>query len=82
MTAAELTARLGHVEDRQRDNWGWNWNAVKRVLEHLFEEGLVVRILADRVLRTALHPHRQGAPRTGRRKRRHPNRTRPPPWTG
>ncbi|HET6242522.1 MAG TPA: crosslink repair DNA glycosylase YcaQ family protein [Arthrobacter sp.] len=40
-TAAELTARLGHVEDRQRDNWGWNWNAVKRVLEHLFEEGLV-----------------------------------------
>ena len=41
MTAAELTARLGHVEDRLRDNWGWNWNAVKRVLEHLFEEGLV-----------------------------------------
>lgn len=41
MTAAELTARLGHVEDRQTDNWGWNWNAVKRVLEHLFEEGLV-----------------------------------------
>ena len=41
MTAAELTARLGHVEDRRRDNWGWNWNAVKRVLEHLFEEGLV-----------------------------------------
>jgi uncharacterized protein YcaQ len=40
-TAAELTARLGHVEDLQRDNWGWNWNAVKRVLEHLFEEGLV-----------------------------------------
>ena len=41
MTAAELTARLGHVEDRQQENWGWNWNAVKRVLEHLFEEGLV-----------------------------------------
>ncbi|MDQ0849523.1 uncharacterized protein YcaQ [Arthrobacter sp. B3I9] len=41
MTAAELTARLGHVEDQQQDNWGWNWNAVKRVLEHLFEEGLV-----------------------------------------
>jgi uncharacterized protein YcaQ len=41
MTAAELTARLGHVEDRQQDNWGWNWNAVKRVLEHLFEEGLI-----------------------------------------
>jgi uncharacterized protein len=41
MTAAELTARLGHEEDRQMANWGWNWNAVKRVLEHLFEEGLV-----------------------------------------
>jgi uncharacterized protein len=41
LTATELTARLGHVEDRPRDNWGWNWNAVKRVLEHLFEEGLV-----------------------------------------
>jgi uncharacterized protein len=41
MTAAELTARLGHVEDQRQDNWGWNWNAVKRVLEHLFEEGLV-----------------------------------------
>jgi uncharacterized protein YcaQ len=41
MTAAELTARLGHVEDRTQDNWGWNWNAVKRVLEHLFEAGLI-----------------------------------------
>lgn len=42
MTAAELTAHLGHVEDRRQDNnWGWNWNAVKRVLEHLFEEGLI-----------------------------------------
>ncbi|HSO17339.1 MAG TPA: crosslink repair DNA glycosylase YcaQ family protein [Arthrobacter sp.] len=41
MTAAELTARLGHVEDRLQDNWGWNWNVVKRVLEHLFEAGLI-----------------------------------------
>ncbi|MBX7445414.1 MULTISPECIES: winged helix-turn-helix domain-containing protein [unclassified Arthrobacter] len=41
MTAAELTARIGHVEERQTDNWGWNWNTVKRVLEHLFEEGVV-----------------------------------------
>jgi uncharacterized protein YcaQ len=41
LTASELTARLGHVEARTTDNWGWNWNAVKRVLEHLFEEGLV-----------------------------------------
>jgi uncharacterized protein YcaQ len=41
LTAAQLTARIGHVEDRRQDNWGWNWNAVKRVLEHLFEEGVV-----------------------------------------
>jgi len=41
MTASELTARIGHVEEKQAANWGWNWNAVKRVLEHLFEEGLV-----------------------------------------
>ena len=41
MTASELTARIGHVEDKQVANWGWNWNAVKRVLEHLFEGGVV-----------------------------------------
>ncbi len=41
MTAAELTARLGHQETGPRDNWGWNWNAIKRVLEHLFEAGVV-----------------------------------------
>lgn len=41
MTASELTARIGHVEDRRNENWGWNWNAVKRVLEHLFEAGLI-----------------------------------------
>ena len=41
MTAAELTAKLGHTSTAERDNWGWNWNIVKRVLEHLFEEGRV-----------------------------------------
>ncbi|WP_258802669.1 winged helix-turn-helix domain-containing protein [Pseudarthrobacter sp. NS4] len=41
MTASEITAKIGHVEERQSVNWGWNWNSVKRVLEHLFEEGLV-----------------------------------------
>ncbi|QOD02216.1 winged helix-turn-helix domain-containing protein [Pseudarthrobacter sp. BIM B-2242] len=41
LTAAELTVRIGHVEDRSTENWGWNWNAVKRVLEDLFQEGLI-----------------------------------------
>ncbi len=41
MTAAEVKAELGHEEELLHVNWGWNWNAVKRVLEHLFEQGLV-----------------------------------------
>jgi uncharacterized protein YcaQ len=41
MTAAQLTARLGHQEERRNEQWGWNWNLVKQVLEHLFEEGRV-----------------------------------------
>ena len=42
MTAAELTAQdRATSRTAGTDNWGWNWNAVKRVLEHLFEEGLV-----------------------------------------
>nr|WP_217500648.1 crosslink repair DNA glycosylase YcaQ family protein [Arthrobacter sp. C9C5] len=76
LTAAELTARLGHVEDRPKDNWGWNWNAVKRVLEHLFEEGLVSAAsrtesferrytLTSRVL-AAGGPAAQAAPAAGR----------------
>ncbi|MDQ4503264.1 DNA glycosylase AlkZ-like family protein [Sinomonas sp. ASV322] len=41
LTSAQLTERLGHVEERRTDNWGWNWNAVKRVLGDLFEQGVV-----------------------------------------
>ncbi|WP_309073035.1 DNA glycosylase AlkZ-like family protein [Paenarthrobacter sp.] len=41
MTASELTVKLGHDENPERENWGWNWNIVKRVLEHLFEEGRI-----------------------------------------
>ncbi|WP_138442483.1 winged helix-turn-helix domain-containing protein [Sinomonas susongensis] len=41
LTAAQLTERLGHVEERRTDQWGWNWNAVKRVVSHLFEQGIV-----------------------------------------
>ncbi|MCU1435243.1 MAG: hypothetical protein JWR71_1968 [Pseudarthrobacter sp.] len=41
LTAAELTVKIGHVEDRSTENWGWNWNAVKRVLEDLFQKGLI-----------------------------------------
>lgn len=41
LTAAALTERLGHVEERRRDQWGWNWNAVQHVLGSLFEDGVV-----------------------------------------
>ncbi|GAB3283186.1 winged helix-turn-helix domain-containing protein [Sinomonas notoginsengisoli] len=41
LTAAQLTQRLGHVEERRSDQWGWNWNAVQRVVSHLFELGAV-----------------------------------------
>src|SRR4029453_15691578 len=41
MTASALTAQLGHTQDAESGNWGWNWNTVKRVLEHLFEKGRV-----------------------------------------
>ncbi|MBW4095138.1 MAG: winged helix-turn-helix domain-containing protein [Acidobacteria bacterium] len=41
MTARAITARIAHVEERDASNWGWNWNSVKRVLEDLFEQGVV-----------------------------------------
>ncbi|MGY3567550.1 winged helix-turn-helix domain-containing protein [Sinomonas sp. RB5] len=41
LTAGQLADRLGHVEERRRDQWGWNWSAVQRVLSHLFEVGTV-----------------------------------------
>ncbi|GAB4099830.1 winged helix-turn-helix domain-containing protein [Sinomonas halotolerans] len=41
LTAAQLTQRLGHTEQPAGEAWGWNWNAVKRVLEDLFEAGTV-----------------------------------------
>ena len=41
LTAPQLQARLGHIEARSSENWGWNWNSVKRVLEDMFERGQV-----------------------------------------
>ncbi|MBP2215926.1 winged helix-turn-helix domain-containing protein [Arthrobacter sp. CAN_C5] len=41
LTAGQLQLRLGHEEIRSADQWGWNWNSVKRVLEDMFERGQV-----------------------------------------
>ncbi|MGW6174620.1 winged helix-turn-helix domain-containing protein [Arthrobacter sp. NPDC055138] len=41
LTARAVADRIGHEETRAKTDWGWNWNAVKRVLEALFEQGLV-----------------------------------------
>nr|WP_269779228.1 crosslink repair DNA glycosylase YcaQ family protein [Propioniciclava soli] len=40
--AGPLTPReIDHAEERSRDHWGWNWSAVKHVLEHHFTAGTV-----------------------------------------
>ncbi|EMY35687.1 hypothetical protein D477_003303 [Arthrobacter crystallopoietes BAB-32] len=41
LTARQIADRIGHREAKSTVNWGWNWNAVKRVLEALFERGAV-----------------------------------------
>lgn len=41
LTAREVKDRIGHEEEKNRDEWGWNWSAVKRTLEGLFERGMV-----------------------------------------
>ncbi|MGO2539706.1 winged helix-turn-helix domain-containing protein [Specibacter sp. AOP5-B1-6] len=41
LTAREVKARIGHEEQNNKDGWGWNWSAVKRTLEGLFEQGVV-----------------------------------------
>ncbi|MFD1213587.1 winged helix-turn-helix domain-containing protein [Arthrobacter sp. GCM10027362] len=41
LTARAVAARIGHAEEIARVDWGWNWNAAKRVLEDLFEQGVI-----------------------------------------
>jgi uncharacterized protein YcaQ len=39
LSARAVAERIGHAETRSTAQWGWNWNAAKRVLEDLFERG-------------------------------------------
>lgn len=41
LTAREVAGRLEGSEAKSTANWGWNWNASKRVLEDLFASGLL-----------------------------------------
>ena len=41
ITARQMTKRLGHQSQVVKDNWGWNWNPVKQVLEKLFIAGQI-----------------------------------------
>lgn len=41
LTARQITEAIGHEETASKVQWGWNWNAAKRVLEDLFEQGIV-----------------------------------------
>jgi hypothetical protein len=40
-TARQVTEAIGHQETVSKVQWGWNWNAAKRVLEGLFEQGII-----------------------------------------
>ena len=64
------------------DNWGWNWNAVKRVLEHLFEEGLVSASSRTESFERRYTLTAKGAAAATGQERRLPNRTPLPRWTG
>ncbi|GAA5161060.1 winged helix-turn-helix domain-containing protein [Ornithinimicrobium tianjinense] len=39
LTNREVEAHLPHGAERGRENWGWNWSAVKSCLEYLFWAG-------------------------------------------
>lgn len=42
LSARQIEALLGHEADTAAaKSWGWNWSAVKRVLEDLFEQGII-----------------------------------------
>lgn len=51
VTSTELETILEHQEERSRDNWGWNWSAVKRALEFLFWSGEVTSAGRDSAFR-------------------------------
>ncbi len=41
LTSGQVQDRIGHSEPKRSDQWGWNWSSVKRVLEDLFQRGLI-----------------------------------------
>ncbi|MCQ1999272.1 winged helix-turn-helix domain-containing protein [Arthrobacter zhaoxinii] len=41
LTSRQVVELLGHSKVRDTSDWGWNWNAAKRVLEDLFAAGLI-----------------------------------------
>lgn len=67
LTARQVEALLGHKADEAAKSWGWNWSAVKRVLEDLFEQGVITsagrstqfeRLYAPTA---SVHPHGAGS---------------------
>ena len=57
LTSRQVEAALAHDVPRSREDWGWNWSAVKRALEWLFWSGQVAS-----AGRTASFERRYAAP--------------------
>ncbi len=57
LTSRHVEAALPTATARRRDQWGWNWSAVKECLEHLFVRGVITS-----AGRTAQFERRYAAP--------------------
>lgn len=51
VTATALEAVFSHIRRDTRDDWGWNWSAVKRALEYLFWAGEITSAGRDGAFR-------------------------------
>lgn len=63
LSARQVESLLGHRPGTDEKAWGWNWSAVKRVLEDLFEQGIITSAARSSQFErlyaptAAVHPH-------------------------
>ncbi|PQZ95896.1 hypothetical protein CQ018_00940 [Arthrobacter sp. MYb227] len=41
LSARDISDALGHDQAKDTSHWGWNWSAVKRILEAMFADGII-----------------------------------------